>query len=223
MLEYENELYKQGITLIAGVDEVGRGPLVGPVVTAAVILPKWYFLEGINNSKKLTEKQRDKYYDIIMRDALAVSIGMKDNKVIDEVNHINSAILNDLKLLFNFDMDSRDHAVVLLTGLNQICNVLSLSSHEPLRQRIIMNYKLSELSTEEARSYIIKKLEGAECHQVVFEDAALEAIDNSAGGIPRVINKICNTSLLIGNAQGLNTISTETVMRAVEDCNLRCT
>ena len=86
MLEYENELYKQGITLIAGVDEVGRGPLVGPVVTAAVILPKGYFLEGINDSKKLTEKQRDKYYDIIMRDALAVSIGMKDNKVIDEVN-----------------------------------------------------------------------------------------------------------------------------------------
>ena len=86
MLEYENKLYKQGITLIAGVDEVGRGPLVGPVVTAAVILPKGYFLEGINDSKKLTEKQRDKYYDIIMRDALAVSIGMKDNKVIDEVN-----------------------------------------------------------------------------------------------------------------------------------------
>lgn len=141
--------------------------------------------------------------------------------VIDEVNHINSAILNDLKLLFNFDMDSRDHAVVLLTGLNQICNVLSLSAHEPLRQRIIMNYKMSELSKEEARSYITKKLEGAECHQIVFEDAALEAIVNSAGGIPRVINKICNTSLLIGNAQGLNTISAETVMRAVEDCNLR--
>ena len=54
-----------------------------------------------------------------------------------------------------------------------------------------------------------------------FRDAALEAIVNSAGGIPRVINKICNTSLLIGNAQGLNTISAETVMRAVEDCNFR--
>ena len=82
---YERELREKGINLIAGVDEVGRGPLVGPVVTAAVILPKGYFLEGINDSKKLTEKQRDKYYDIIMRDALAVSIGMKDNKVIDEV------------------------------------------------------------------------------------------------------------------------------------------
>ena len=67
MLEYENELYKQGITLIAGVDEVGRGPLVGPVVTAAVILPKGYFLEGINDSKKLTEKQRDKYSNISIK------------------------------------------------------------------------------------------------------------------------------------------------------------
>lgn len=86
MLEFENDLYDQGITLIAGVDEVGRGPLVGPVVTAAVILPKGYFLEGINDSKKLSEKKRDMLYEIIMRDALSVSIGVKDNKVIDDVN-----------------------------------------------------------------------------------------------------------------------------------------
>ena len=141
--------------------------------------------------------------------------------VIDEVNHISNAILNDLKLLFNFDMNSKDRAVVLLSGLNQICNSLSLSCNEPLRQRLIMNYKMSELSKDEARSYIIKKLEGAECHQVVFEDAALEAIVNSAGGIPRVINKICNACLLIGNTLGVNTISAETVMRAVADCSLR--
>ena len=85
-LRYEKELYKKGITLIAGVDEVGRGPLVGPVVTAAVILPKNYKLEGLTDSKKLSEKKRDEYYKIIMRDAIDVSIGIKDNKVIDEVN-----------------------------------------------------------------------------------------------------------------------------------------
>ena len=86
LYEYERDLIKQGITLIAGVDEVGRGPLVGPVVTAAVILPVNYKLEGLTDSKKLTPKKRDKFYDIIMQDAISVSIGMKDAKVIDEVN-----------------------------------------------------------------------------------------------------------------------------------------
>ena len=86
LYQYEKELIDKGIKLIAGVDEVGRGPLVGPVVTAAVILPLNYKLEGLTDSKKLTEKKRDKFYDIIMRDALAVSIGRKDAIIIDEVN-----------------------------------------------------------------------------------------------------------------------------------------
>ena len=86
LYQYERELIKKGIKLIAGVDEVGRGPLVGPVVTAAVILPVNYKLEGLTDSKKLTPKKRDKFYDIIMHDAISVSIGMKDANVIDEVN-----------------------------------------------------------------------------------------------------------------------------------------
>ena len=86
LYQYERELINKGINLIAGVDEVGRGPLVGPVVTAAVILPVNYKLEGLTDSKKLTPKKRDKFYDIIMHDAISVSIGMKDAIVIDEVN-----------------------------------------------------------------------------------------------------------------------------------------
>ncbi len=86
MLVFERSLYDEGIEFIAGVDEVGRGPLYGPVVTAAVILPKGYSLEGLDDSKKLTPKKRDKFYDIIMRDALSVAVGMKDAKTIDEVN-----------------------------------------------------------------------------------------------------------------------------------------
>ena len=85
-LKYEKELYKDGIELIAGIDEVGRGPLIGPVVAAAVILPKNYKLDGLTDSKKLTEKKRDMYYEIIKRDAIAIGIGIKDENVIDEVN-----------------------------------------------------------------------------------------------------------------------------------------
>ena len=83
---YERELINNGVNLIAGVDEVGRGPLVGPVVAAAVILPKNYHLEGLTDSKKLSEKKRNEYFEIIKRDALAIGIGIVDAKIIDEIN-----------------------------------------------------------------------------------------------------------------------------------------
>ncbi len=86
MKDYENELYKTGIKYIGGVDEVGRGPLVGPVVTACVILPKDFYDERINDSKKLSEKKREELYDVIMENAISVGIGMSSEKVIDEIN-----------------------------------------------------------------------------------------------------------------------------------------
>lgn len=86
MYEYEDELYEQGIKLIGGIDEVGRGPLIGSVVTACVILPKDYVLEGLTDSKKLSEKKREKFYDILMKDAISIGIGIVDEKEIDKVN-----------------------------------------------------------------------------------------------------------------------------------------
>ena len=86
LLAYEKKLYKKNITLIAGVDEVGRGPLVGPVVAAAVILPKNYKLDGLNDSKKLTEKKREELYPIIMKDAISVGIGEVQADEIDKIN-----------------------------------------------------------------------------------------------------------------------------------------
>ena len=86
MKEFENELYDSGIKYIAGIDEVGRGPLVGPVVTAAVILPKDFYDERINDSKKLTEKKRELLYDVIMENAVSVGIGISSEDVIDDIN-----------------------------------------------------------------------------------------------------------------------------------------
>lgn len=85
-LKYEKELYKKGYNLIAGTDEAGRGPLVGPVVAAAVILPKNYKLEGLTDSKKLSEKKRNEYFKIIKKDAISYGIGVVDAKEIDEIN-----------------------------------------------------------------------------------------------------------------------------------------
>ena len=86
LYKYERELNEQGITVIAGVDEVGRGPLIGPVVAACVVLPKNYTLEGLTDSKKLSERKRDKFYDILKEEALSIGIGIVDEKVIDQIN-----------------------------------------------------------------------------------------------------------------------------------------
>lgn len=86
LYKYEKELYEKGFKYIAGVDEVGRGPLVGPVVTACVILPSDFSCPGLTDSKKLTEKKRELFYDYIMEHALSVSVGIMDEKVIDKVN-----------------------------------------------------------------------------------------------------------------------------------------
>ena len=83
---YERELIKQGITLIGGIDEVGRGPLVGPVVAACVILPLNYQLEGLTDSKKLSEKKREQFYEILKKEALSIGIGIISAEKIDEVN-----------------------------------------------------------------------------------------------------------------------------------------
>ena len=86
MLSYEKELYVQGISLIAGVDEVGRGPLAGPVVAAAVILPKNCKIKGLNDSKKIPKKKHEEIFQAVKENALAIGIGVIDNQVIDQVN-----------------------------------------------------------------------------------------------------------------------------------------
>ena len=86
MLAYEKELYTQGIQLIAGVDEVGRGPLAGPVVAAAVILPKACKIPGLNDSKKIPKSKHKEIYEAVLQEAIAIGIGIKDNHVIDQVN-----------------------------------------------------------------------------------------------------------------------------------------
>ncbi len=86
MLEYEKKLYNSGFKYIAGIDEVGRGPLAGPVYAAAVILPVGEIIDGINDSKKLSEKKRESLYDIIAEKAICWTTASVEPDVIDEIN-----------------------------------------------------------------------------------------------------------------------------------------
>jgi len=90
---YENELYEKGICIVAGVDEVGRGPLAGPVVAACVVLPENFSVLGIDDSKKVPEKKREALYSEIIKEALAFGVGIVDNKIIDEINILEATKL----------------------------------------------------------------------------------------------------------------------------------
>lgn len=90
MSVYEKELYAKGISTVAGVDEVGRGPLAGPVLAACVVLPADWDIPGLDDSKKLSEKKRNEMFQIISDRALAIGTGMADNNTIDEINILNA-------------------------------------------------------------------------------------------------------------------------------------
>lgn len=92
-LEYEMKHYAEGYTAVCGCDEAGRGPLCGPVVAAAVILPRDTEIEGLNDSKKLSEKKREALFDIIKERALAYSIAEASPSEIDEINILNASML----------------------------------------------------------------------------------------------------------------------------------
>ena len=97
MLKIEDSLYSEGYEYICGIDEAGRGPLCGPVVAAAVILPKDKYIEGVNDSKKLSPKKREKLYDDIKKEAISVGIGIVDVDIIEGINILNATKLAMIK------------------------------------------------------------------------------------------------------------------------------
>ncbi|MDE7124465.1 MAG: ribonuclease HII, partial [Eubacterium sp.] len=92
-LLYEKEAKSKGYNVICGVDEAGRGPLAGPVFAAAVILPEGHIIEGVDDSKKLSEKKRDLLFDRIIDECICYSIGTASEKEIDEINILQATFL----------------------------------------------------------------------------------------------------------------------------------
>lgn len=88
--EIEKELYQKGFQNICGIDEAGRGPLAGPVVVAGIIMPQDSMIEGVNDSKKVSEKKRERLYDLILEEAISYSVAIIGQDVIDEINILNA-------------------------------------------------------------------------------------------------------------------------------------
>jgi len=114
LLHYERKFWEQGIFNIAGIDEAGRGPLAGPVVAAAVIFPQDIYISGINDSKKLSPKQREKLYNKITKSAISVQTGIVDEKEIDRIN-IYQATLKAMRIAISKLNKYPDH--LLIDGL----------------------------------------------------------------------------------------------------------
>lgn len=108
---FENDYYNKGYKFVCGIDEAGRGPLSGPVVAAACILPRDIFIPELNDSKKLTEKKREKIFDIIVEKAIGYGIGMASPKEIDEINILNATMLAMRRALENLSPDA-DFALI---------------------------------------------------------------------------------------------------------------
>jgi len=118
MQEYERQIRTSGAKYIAGVDEVGRGPLAGPVVTACVILPEDFDVLGVDDSKKLSEKKREELYDVILEKAVAWGIGRADNHLIDEINILEATKVAMKEAVINADRMLREKTAAEL-GMEQ--------------------------------------------------------------------------------------------------------
>ncbi|HOD37032.1 MAG TPA: ribonuclease HII [Syntrophales bacterium] len=145
MDSFETEAYRRGFTVIAGIDEAGRGPLAGPVVAAAVVLPRGYKNGAVRDSKKLTPRSRDVLYEVITRDALSIGLGVTEPSVIDRVNILQATLMAMREAVTGLSLQP-DY--LLVDGLHRI--------DLPLEQRTII--RGDDLSLSVACASIIAKV-----------------------------------------------------------------
>ncbi len=140
--------------------------------------------------------------------------------LIDEAQYLGQAILADLKILMNFEMDSRNYAILALAGQPALNNTLSMQIHEALRQRVVINYQMQGLAALEVADYAKDRMRIGGSGRDVFEPAALEAAYGCCGGSIRRLNTLLHRALIIGCEQKQSTVGTETVMDAANEIDL---
>ena len=140
--------------------------------------------------------------------------------VLDEAQYLRTDILNDLKMLLNFDIDSKDYVVLILVGQPILNDILSRNTHEALKQRIVVNYTFVGFDDKEIDGYIKSRLNLAGMNENMFEEGAIKAIGNNSNGSIRKLNKIIENSLMICEQKGENVVTTEIAMLAENEINL---
>jgi general secretion pathway protein A len=155
----------------------------------------------------------------------AVEVSFTERKVtpvfiLDEMQFATDKFLSDLSILFNFEMDSVNPFILILSGLPHLLNKLSLNQNRALSQRIMMRYKVEPLSKEEVGSYIEHHLQLAGANHRIFSEGAVEAISSLSGGWPRLINKLATHCLLAGYQAQKELIDDSVVHLAAEEAGI---
>lgn len=140
--------------------------------------------------------------------------------VLEEAQYLRTDVLNDLKMLLNFDMDSKDMVVLIMVGQPILNDILSRNVHEALAQRIVVNYTFNGLCLEEVKEYILTRLRIAGINENIFDEAAIKAISSNCNGSIRKLNSLIKNCLLICSKANENVISAETIMIAENTISL---
>lgn len=136
--------------------------------------------------------------------------------ILDEANYLSNQILNDLKMLLNFEMDSKNKAVLILCGLKNLNSTLDLAIHQPLSQRITARVDVEELTEKESKLYIETKIEKAGSSLNYFPPESIQAVINGSGGVPRIIDKIMDKALMLADKTERNIVSDDIIKAAIK-------
>jgi len=139
---------------------------------------------------------------------------------IDEAQYLHHSILTDLKLIMNFEMDSRNYAVMILSGLPSVCSTLAMRIHESLCQRIVINYTFSGITQEQVREYIRSRLELCGVSRNILEEAVYEVVGSYSGGSIRKLDHLMHKALMLGCSKKTAMLDKETVMEAISEAEL---
>jgi general secretion pathway protein A len=173
----------------------------------------------------LGEDPKSRKVDLFHQIQQAIKVYFKERKItpvfiLDEMQMAKDAFLNDLSILFNFDMDSENPFILILAGLPHLLDRLSLNHNRPLSQRIMMRYKVEPLTKDEVARYITHHMQLAGANHTIFSDPAIQAITSLSRGWPRLINKIATHSLLAGYQARKELIDEEVVRLAAEEAGI---
>ncbi|MDJ0872844.1 MAG: AAA family ATPase [Gammaproteobacteria bacterium] len=168
-----------------------------------------------------TERNRAAAFRVIRAEITRLTLEAKQRPVliVDEAHHLRNDVLEDLRLLTNYQMDSENRLCLLLVGLTELRRRLAMAVHEPLAQRIVVRHHLTGLTPEELPAYLTHRLRSAGCELPLFEPAASEALLQATHGKPRKVNRLAHYALSAAALAKTQQVTSEHVQAALEEVN----
>jgi type II secretory pathway predicted ATPase ExeA len=166
-----------------------------------------------------TERNRASAFRIIRAEITRLTLEAKQRPVliVDEAHHLRNEVLEDLRLLTNYEMDSQNRLCLLLVGLTELRRRLSMAVHESLAQRIVVRHHLAGLTREELPEYLIHRLQRVGCELPLFEPPAVEALFQATQGMPRKVNRLAHYALTSAALKKAKAVSIEHLQAALEE------